>query len=188
MGKKQSGRGEYLHIFFACIIMATMVMCGCTHVYERFLARPSFDEANDFFKQGNYKASLSKYEEIIKQYPQAGDRALFEIGIVYAFPGNQHKDYQKSLEFFQKLLKDYPGSGHRQNSELMISLINEVTGKDKRIITQRKQIDTLERQAITQRKQIDTLERQVEELEKKIAQMKEVDMNLKEKRKTFPKR
>jgi polyhydroxyalkanoate synthesis regulator phasin len=110
------------------------------------------------------------------------------MGIVYAFPGNQHKDYQKSLEFFQILLKNYPESGHRQGSELMISLINEITSKDKRIMTQRKLIDSHERQAVTQRKQIDTLERQVEELEKKIAQMKEVDMKLKEKRKTFPKR
>jgi tetratricopeptide (TPR) repeat protein len=188
MGKKQSGRGKYLHIFFACIITATMVMCGCAHVYQRFLARPSFEEANNFFKQGNYKASLSKYEMILKLYPQAGDRALFEMGIVYAFPGNQHKDYQKSLEFFQILLKNYPESGHRQGSELMISLINEITSKDKRIMTQRKLIDSHERQAVTQRKQIETLERQVEELEKKIAQMKEVDMKLKEKRKTFPKR
>ena len=173
MGKKQSRRGEYLYFFFACVIIASILMCGCTHVYERFLARPSFEEANDFFKQGNYMTSLSKYEQIMRQYPQSGDRAVFEMGIIYAFPGNQHKDYQKSLEFFQKLIKDYPRSGYRQDSEVMISLINDVTIKDKRIFTQQKQIQTLEQQ--------------VKELEKKIEQMKEVDMNLKEKKKTLPK-
>ena len=122
-------------------------------------------------KQGDYNASLLKYEQIIVQYPLVGDRALFEMGIIYAFARNQQKDYQKSLDCFQKLIKDYPESKYRQNSDVMISLINEVTGKDKKMITQRKQIDKLEQQ--------------VEEFEKKIEQMKEVDMNLKQKKETI---
>jgi tetratricopeptide (TPR) repeat protein len=119
-------------------------MYGCS-------ARPAIKEANDFLSQGNYKASLSKYEQIIVRYPKAGDRVLFEMGVIYAIPRNQQKDYQKSLECFQKLIKDYPESEYRQDSEVMISLIkevtrkisltNEVTSKDKRIFTQQKQIE-----------------------------------------------
>ena len=168
-------------------------MCGCSHVYEGFLARPEFKEANDFSSQGNYKASLSKYEQIIAQYPTEGDRVLFEMGFIYAFPRNQEKDYQKSLECFQRLIKDYPGSEYRQDSEVMISLINDVTRKDKRIITQQKKAETLGQQVkskdnkiTTQQKQTETLEQQVKDLEKKIEQMKEVDMNLKEKKKSLP--
>jgi hypothetical protein len=44
-----------------------------------------------------------------------------------------------------------------------------------------------DKRVITQQKQIETLEQQVKELEKKIEQMKEVDMNLKEKKKSFSK-
>ena len=65
MGKKQSRLGKHLHFFFACIIITPILMCGCSHFYEGFPARPAFKEANDFFSQGNYKASLSKYEQII---------------------------------------------------------------------------------------------------------------------------
>jgi outer membrane protein assembly factor BamD (BamD/ComL family) len=118
-------------------------------------------------KRGSYKASLGKYEQIIVRYPEEGDRVLYEMGVIYAFPRNQQKDYQKSLECFQKIIKDYPESKYRQGSNVMIFLINEVT---------------------RQRKQIDKLERQVEEFEKKIEQMKEVDMNLKEKKKSVPER
>ena len=204
MDEKQSGRGGYLYFFFACIIITTILICGCSHFYDGFLARPAFKEANEFLSQGNYKASLSKYEQIIVRYPTAGDRVLFEMGVIYAYPKNQQKDYQKSLECFQKLIKDYPGSEYRQDSEAMISLINEVIGKDKRIIAQQKKLEAFERQVgelekkreftskdkrvITQQKQIETLERQVDELEKKIEQMKEVDMNLKEKKKSVPER
>jgi len=163
MGKKQSGRREHLYVLFACIIIISILICGCAHFYERFATKPDFKEANDLMKRGNYKASLSKYEQIIVQFPEEGDRVLFEMGVIYAFPRNQQKDYQKSLECFQKIIKDYPESKYRQGSNLMIFLINEFT---------------------KQRKQIDKLEHQVEEFEKKIEQMKEVDMNLKEKKKS----
>jgi tetratricopeptide (TPR) repeat protein len=194
MLKKQSRRGEHLYFFFACIIIASILMCGCSHFYEGFLARPEFKEANDFSSQGNYKASLSKYEQIIAQYPTEGDRVLFEMGFIYAFPRNQEKDYQKSLGCFQKLIKDYPGSGYRHDSEVMISLIDAFIRKDKRIMTQQRQTGVFEQEfkskdnkIITQQKQIETLEQQVKELEKKIEQMKEVDMKLKGKKKSSPK-
>jgi tetratricopeptide (TPR) repeat protein len=168
-------------------------MCGCSHLYEGFLARPEFKEANDFSSQGNYKASLSTYEQIIARYPTEGDRVLFEMGFIYAFPRNQQKDYPKSLECFQKLIKVYPGSGYRHDSEVMISLINDVTRKDNKIIRQQKQIEVFEQQVkskdnkiITQQKQIEELEQQVKELEKKIEQMKKVDINLKGKKKLIP--
>ena len=96
-------------------------------VQSRFRSGQTFKEANDFFSQGNYKASLSKYEQIIEKYPSAGDRVLFEMGIIYAYPRNEQKDYQKSLECFQKLIKDYPESEYRQDSERMIFHINNVT-------------------------------------------------------------
>ncbi len=172
MGKKQSRRGKHLYFFFACMILAPFLMCGCAHLCDGFLTGPDFNEANKFVRQGNYKASLLKYEEIIVQHPQAGDRALFEMGVIYAFPRNQQRDYHKSLECFQKLIKNYPESRYRQNSVVMVSLINEVLSKDKRVITQRKQIDKLEQE--------------IGEFEKKIEQMKEVDINLKQKKKPLP--
>ena len=73
-----------------------------------------------------------------------------------------------------------------------ISLTNDVTSKGNRIITKQTQIETLEQEVIskgnkitTQQKQIQTLEQQVRS-EKKIEQIKKVDMNLKEKKKSLP--
>jgi len=155
-------RIEHLYFFFACIIITPILICGCSQL------KPAFKEANDFFSQGSYKASLGKYEQIIVKYPTAGDRVLFQMGVIYAYPRNEQKDYQKSLECFQKLITDYPGSGYRQDSEVMISLINDVTSKDKRIITQQKQIEVFEQEVkskgnkiITQQKQIEALEQEV---------------------------
>ncbi|MDH4268490.1 MAG: peptidase, partial [Deltaproteobacteria bacterium] len=61
MDKKQSRLGEHLYFFLVCIIITPILMCGCCHLDEGFQARSIFKEANDFFSQGNYKDSLSKY-------------------------------------------------------------------------------------------------------------------------------
>ena len=149
MGKKQSRIGEHFYFFFTCIIITSILICGCGHLYEGYLAKSTFQEADDFFSQGSYKASLSKYQQIIEKYPSVGDRVLFEMGIIYAHPRNEKKDYQKSMECFQKIIRDYPESRYRQDSEMMIFYINNVTIKDKRIDTLQTQIETLQTQIET---------------------------------------
>ena len=164
MAKKQSRTGKHLFFIFICIIMAPILLCGCTH----FQAKSNFEEANNFFSQGNYQASLNKYEQIIKRYPTTGDRVLFEMGIIYAHPKNEQKDYQKSLDCYQKLIKEYPGSGYRQDSERMIFYINNVTIKDKTIAAQRTQIEILQQELEGKGNEIVTLQKEIKALEQKV--------------------
>jgi len=174
--------------FCICLIMAPMLLSGCSHFNDGRQAKTSFAEANDLYHQGNYAASLDKYSEIIDKYPATADRALFEMGIVYAHSKNEQKDYQKSLECFQKLIKDYPGSEYRQNSEMMIfnfrnvalkdqtiaaqqmqieALQHEVQGKDKTIAAQQIQIETLRHEVQGKENEIGTFQKKMEALEKK---------------------
>jgi tetratricopeptide (TPR) repeat protein len=168
MGKKQSRMGGQLYFFLVCVMITPILICGCSHFDEGSQTRSIFREANDFFSQGNYKASLNKYEQIIEEYPTAGDRVLFEMGIVYAYPKNEKKDYQKSLECFQKLVRDFPGSAYRRDSEMMIFQINNVIIKDKMIATQQAQIETLQQEVKSRKSEITTLQRKIEVLEQKI--------------------
>jgi len=143
MGKKQSRSGEPISLFFICLLITPVLIGGCSYFSKEYQAKSTFKEANDFFSQGNYQASLGKYEQMIERYPKLGDRVLFEMGMIYAYPRNEQKDYQKSLECFQRLIKDYPGSGYRKDSEMMIFQINNVIMKDKAIVAQQIQIETL---------------------------------------------
>jgi len=168
MGEKQSRIGEHLFFFFVCSIITPILLCGCSHLNEGSQARSTFKEANDLFSQGSYKASLSKYEQIIEKYPTAGDRVLFEMGIIHAYPRNEQKDYQKSLECFQKLIKDYPGSEYRKDSEMMIFDINNVTIKDITIATQQTQIETLNHDVKSRGNEVVTLQEEIEVLEQQV--------------------
>ena len=85
-------------------MITSILICGCSYVDKGYQARSISQEANDFFNQGKYEASLRKYEHIIEKHPAVADRVLFEMGIIYAYPRNEQKDYQKSLECLQKLV------------------------------------------------------------------------------------
>jgi L,D-peptidoglycan transpeptidase YkuD (ErfK/YbiS/YcfS/YnhG family) len=172
---RQRGKGVYLRLFFVCLIITPFVICGCTYIDKGFQTRSISQEANDFFNQGKYEASLSKYEQIIEKNPAVADRVLFEMGIIYAHPRNEQKDYQKSLNCFQKIVRDYPDSEFRQDSQMMILQIHNVIIKDKIIATQQTQIETSrqavkakENEIITLKGMIETLEQKIETLEQKI--------------------
>ncbi len=166
MGKKQSRIETHL-LFLVCIMITPILICGCSHFNEGLQAK-TFQEANDLFNRGSYRASLDKYELIINKYPAAGDRVLFEMGIIYAYPGNEQKDYRKSLGCFQKLVKDYPGSGYRKDSEMMIFNINNVTVKDTTIAAQQAQIETLRQEVKSRGDGIDALQKKIEALEQEL--------------------
>ena len=168
MDKKQSRTYKPIYIFFVCLIITPMLICGCSHFNEGSQAKSTFKEANDLFNQGSYQASLSKYKQIIEKYPTVEDRVLFEMGIIYAYSGNEQKDYQKSLECFQKLVKDYPGSGYRKDSEMMIFHIKNIIIKDKTIATQQTQIETLQQQVKSKGNEIINLGKKIEALEHEV--------------------
>ena len=154
--------------FCIYIMMAPMLLSGCSHFNDGRQVKTTFAEANDLFHQGSHAASLDKYSQIIEKYPAKADRALFEMGIVHAHPKNQQKDHQKSLECFQKLIKDYPGSEYRQNSEMMIFNIRNVALKDTTIAAQQAQIETLQHKVQGKENEIVTLQKTMEAFEKKM--------------------
>ena len=160
---------EITHIrpFKFCIflMMATILLSACSHFGDVRRANTTFAEANDLFHQGRYAASLEKYSEIIEKYPTRADRALFEMGIVYAHPGNERKDYQKSLDCFQRLIREYPGSDYRQNSEMMTFNIRNVVLKDQTIAAQQMQIETLRHEVQGKENEIVTLQKKIEAYE-----------------------
>jgi len=176
-----------LNIFFTCIIIAPMLLCGCSHFNDGFQAKAAFTEANDLFRQGNYDASLGKYQQIIEKEPAEGDRVLFEMGIIYAYPANAQKNYPKSLERFQKLLNDYPGSGYRKDSEMMVFNINNVIVKDQTIATQQAQIEALRQEVQSRGTEIVALQAKIASLQNKIAALEQEVKNKENEISTLPK-
>ena len=164
------------------VIVASILICGCSYLSEGRQVKSISREANDLFNQGNFEASLSKYKQIYENHPAAADRVLFEMGIIYAHPKNQKKDYQKSLECFREIIAAYPDSDYRRDSQMMTFQIQNVINKDRIIAVQQTQIETtwqrvrsgendkkvLQNQVDMLRDQVEMREEQIETREKQI--------------------
>ena len=150
--------------FRACIVMAAILLCGCSGLR----AGSSFEQAYVLFDQGNYSASLDKYAEILDTYPSTGDRALYEMGVIHAYPKNDRKDYQKALDCFQQLVRKYPGSGYRQDSERMIFYISNVAAKDATIAAFQQQLAALRQEVDDKTNEVALLQEKISALEQKV--------------------
>lgn len=151
-------------LFRACMIMATILQCGCSG----FQSGSAFEEANILFGRGDYDASLNRYEEIVAHHPSSGDRALFEMGVIYAYPKNGRKDYRKAQDCFEKLVREYPGSGYRQDSERMILYLDTVAAKDAAITAREQQAETLRQEMEAKQNEIAELQKRLKALEQKV--------------------
>ena len=175
--------GALCPILFYFILTAALIT-GCSHDGGSSSAGSIFLEANVFFAQGNYEASLCKYQKLIEKRSENADQVYFEMGIVYAHPKNQRKDYQKALECFHKITSDYPNSEYRRDSQMMILQIQNVIIKDHLIAEQQAQIDNYRREISAQENEIMGLKNKIETLEQKVFELRTepVDRVLIEKR------
>jgi len=165
MGSKQNRRGKHFYLLLALVIITSFLTSGCAHLYEKVVTKPDFAQAEDYTRLGNYSAATVKYEQILNRHPRVGDRALFQLGVMYLLPQNKQKDYTKALESFQRIADHYPQSRYRKPADAFVALIADMAGADRKLGAQHKQIEKLEQQ---------------------LEQLKEVDMNLNQRKKAFP--
>jgi len=174
MGKRETGSDNNFSSCLICVVLTAFLISGCSHLFEGSQARSTFKEATVFFNEGNYAAALRTYERIMVKYPAVGDRALFEMAVIHAYPMNKHRDYQKSLACLQKLTRNYPESEYRQYGELMILHINTVIANEMRSTTQQTQIETLQQEIKSKDAEISTLRKMIAALEQKVLEILKV--------------
>ena len=92
MGRKRAGKGERFFIYLACILIGPLIFGGCAPKGNLLLT-----ESQDFMIRGDYSRALEKNRQLLEKYPQMGDRALFQMGLITAHPKNPDKNYIKSL-------------------------------------------------------------------------------------------
>jgi tetratricopeptide (TPR) repeat protein len=172
-------------LLFFCIMLTALLLSGCSHRGDGSPAGALLLEANNFFVQGNYEASLHKYEQALQKEPENADRLLFEMGIIYSHPANERKSYEKALECFRKIISDYPDSAYRRDSRMLIFQIQNVITKDHLIAKQHEQLEAYRREIKSREHDIIALEKKIGIIEQKVLDLRTepVDKVLVEKQK-----
>ncbi|MGD9310653.1 MAG: L,D-transpeptidase family protein, partial [Desulfosarcina sp.] len=172
-GNWLKGGGRLLGLFVAGVVIILVLTGGCSHFDKGHKASALTREATDFFNRGNYAAALAKYAQIIENHPEAADRALFEMGITYAYPRNASKDYHKSLDCFQRLVREHPDSEYRHEGQMMILQINNVILKDNIIATQRAELEAIRQKLESNAEALRSKTNETVELQETIAALEE---------------
>jgi tetratricopeptide (TPR) repeat protein len=129
MGRKQARAGKHIHFCIACMIF----LMGCGHLGE-LNTGPEEREARHYLLnghkllvQGDYEGALNENQKVLSL--SGGtllvDEVLFNMGLIYAHPGNPRRDYAKSLDFFSKLVTDHPQSPLVEQAKAWVGVIEE---------------------------------------------------------------
>jgi len=190
MGRKRSWAGQLILFCIAGMIFSPLPSCTtCENQYvltrEVYIEkvpkklikeeRPKpeveiLGRAEQLFKRGDYDGSLKENQRVLsisgKNPP--GDKALFNMGLIYAYGENPKKDYDKSLLCFKKILTDYPQSPLMEEAKIWVGMLQERGGMSQ------------ERAGMLQENE--KLKQENEKLKKVIEKFKEVDIEVEEKK------
>ena len=160
-------------------------------------------KADVLMANDNFPRSLRYCKDVLNGFPRSlGDRALLQMGLIYAHPENPGLNYKKAMTSFLTVLDKYPESPHIHEAEIWAMFFKEMDRKnslikdirikarnlENRIRAHEDHIAKQEDHIWKQEEDIGRLEEDIENLEDQIKMLKEIDLGIEEKiRKAKPK-
>jgi hypothetical protein len=195
MGKKQEGKGKRLFLYGACLLTLLLLSAGCaaglsSHKRQKEGNR-HLDQAENLIGKGDYEGALKEDISAIALLSgvSPGDRALFHIGLIWAYPENPKRDYNKALGYFQQVARDFPDSVLSEEAIVLECAMKEILLRDSRIkegeetvYTLTKQLNAVKETQARIEEKNKGLEESVRVLKKQLNAMKEIDLGTEEKR------
>jgi tetratricopeptide (TPR) repeat protein len=182
MGRKRARARKYIYFYIAGLISIVLLSCASSEKMEVKIKEQAerrqeqnLLRSEELLFQGDYEAALEECQKILSlsspEYQK--DKALFNIGVIYANPENPKKDYGKSLGSFKRLMKDYPRSPLVDQAKTWIGVLLE----NERLIQRNERLSQIN----------EKLGQTVENLNRIIEKSKQVDLEIEEMKREKPK-
>ena len=170
MGTKQTWKRKHLFLHLAGIGLLPFVIFGCLHFSETHQGQKLLDEGMDQMVNRQYEASMEKNLSVLNSYPASlADQALFQLGLLYAHPGNPNQDYEKSLGSFNKIINEFSKSRLRYQAQLWVLYISDDIEKEQKI-------NMLNKKKVSLQSTVDQQKIEISNLQKKVEARKNVDL------------
>jgi len=182
MGRKRAGTGKYLFCFIAILTCCILIGCVSTKKQHeerdfdmtvepmqtsigksqpkkenmRDESKEHMNQAKRLLANGQHDASLREYMKVLSIAPNGppGDEAMFNIGLIYAYPKFQKRDYGKAVTSLNKVIKEYPQSNWSGQAKILLDIIQE-NERMKRVSSEASQENEKLKNMIEQSKKVD---------------------------------
>ncbi len=146
------------------------------------------EPARTKMNNGDYSGALKEYNEIFKRYPKKspGDKALFEMGILFAYPDNPKRSRSKASGYFKRLISDFPESPMRGEALAWSDTLDRISECERRIRALSDENDEYKKQVKDLEGKNMGYEEQIRAYEEQIKALKEIDIGLEEKKRQVP--
>ncbi len=189
MGRKQARARKHVYLCITGLISILLLGCASSEkmkveIKEQGERRQNQNllRSQEFLNRRDFEEALKECRRILSlPSPESPkDKALFNIGLIYAHPENPKKDYGKSFDAFKKLTKDYPHSPLVDEARVWIGVFLE----NERLIQRNEKLSqSNEKLSQTNEK----LSQTIEKLNQVIEKSKQVDIEIEEKKREKPK-
>ncbi len=131
MDRKQRGKRKHIFLCIAGLIFLSLASCAPLKesIKREVCPRSSTHEfLHTLRTAGDFENALKKCQETLSKSPKnaPGDEALFDMGLVYAHPGNPKKDYKKSVDYFKRLIKEFPRSPLIEEAKMWVGVLEDI--------------------------------------------------------------
>jgi len=186
MGGKQWKNRKHLLFYGACLLIVLSISEGCVIPGRRVHVLPEggtpIELASMMVSKGNYDDALKAYSRIARSYPRdsPGDRALFEMGLIWLYPGNPKKNNAEALRYFQRLLRDFTKSPLREEAGAWAEVLSKVALRDSQIRDLEGKISSCKKQISSCnescREEIRAYKEEIMSYKEQISALKEIDI------------
>ena len=176
MGRKRTWKRKHVFLYLACCVSLLSGIWGCSHFPKRWQAKERLSRAKTLLAAEEYGASLRETNEVLEICPLAPcDEALFQMGLIYAYPKNPERDYQRSVEFFQRAIEKSSQGRVKDQAALWVLFVQEIIDNERAFGEVKQRNDRLGKALKKEKVQVDKLKDQ-------LLRLKQVDLGIEQKK------
>ena len=127
MGREYSRTRQYIYLCFTGLIFFAFLGCATLkEMDKRNSAQDHLQRSRELLAKGDYEGALLENQEVLSMVGRTipGDKAIFNMGLIYAHYENPEKDYTKSREFFGELIEAYPQSTLVEQAKIWVATLD----------------------------------------------------------------
>jgi len=90
-------------------------------------ANDHLEKGQILFEQGDFEEASKENQRVLSLIDRGepADRALFNMGLIYAHQDNPDRDYVRAVELFKRVLEEYPDSPLNNHAKVLFYILND---------------------------------------------------------------